>query len=214
MNKRGLARRSAWDNPQSIVFCIVGTGGLAAARSQNGSCIINAIHYRSATSLPRRSVWDNPQSIVFCIVGTGVHDGPCGITHRASPAHQRQATPMPPSGREVGFVLIQHAKIKHCPRTKHGRSQRKALYPLCKPSRVILSERMRVEALRSAGGAKPRNEVTKGSCKGYSQPVLLLLFATKERDPSTPLRSAQDDTKRDAPALFKRSFDSTPFRSG
>jgi len=35
---------------------IVGTGGLAAARSQNGSCIINAIHYRSATSLPRRSV--------------------------------------------------------------------------------------------------------------------------------------------------------------
>ena len=71
-------------------------------------------------------------------------------------------------------------------------------YPLekaeeSKPSRVILSERMRVEALRSAGGAKPRNEVTKGSSKDYSQPVLLLLFATKERDPSTPLRFAQDD---------------------
>jgi len=53
---------------------------------------------------------------------------------------------------------------------------------------------MRVEALRSAGGAKPRNEVTKGSSKDYSQPILLLLFDTKERDPSTPLRSAQDDT--------------------
>ena len=39
-------------SPQGIVFCIVGTGGLAAARSQNGSCIINAIHYRSAASLP------------------------------------------------------------------------------------------------------------------------------------------------------------------
>ena len=57
-----------------------------------------------------------------------------------------------------------------------------------KPSPVILSERMRVEALRSAGGAKPRNEVTKGSSKNYSQPILLLLFATKERDPSTSLR--------------------------
>ena len=53
---------------------------------------------------------------------------------------------------------------------------------------VILSERMRVEALRSAGGAKPRNEVTKGSSKDYSQPILLLLFATEGRDPSTPLR--------------------------
>ena len=53
---------------------------------------------------------------------------------------------------------------------------------------------MRVEALRSAGGAKPRNEVTKGSSKDYSLPILLLLFVTKERDPSTPLRSAQDDT--------------------
>ena len=62
------------------------------------------------------------------------------------------------------------------------------------PARVILSERMRVEALRSAGGAKPRNEVTKGSSKDYSLPILLLLFATEGRDPSTPLRSAQDDT--------------------
>ena len=74
-------------------------------------------------------------------------------------------------------------------------------YPLekaeeSKPSRVILSERMRVEALRSAGGAKPRNEVTKGSSRGYSQPILLLLFATKERDPSTALRFAQDDRSR------------------
>ncbi len=34
----------------------VGTGGLAAARSRNGSCVINAIHSRSAASLPRRSV--------------------------------------------------------------------------------------------------------------------------------------------------------------
>ena len=34
----------------------VGTGGLASARSRNGSCIINAIHYRSAALLPRRSV--------------------------------------------------------------------------------------------------------------------------------------------------------------
>ena len=58
---------------------------------------------------------------------------------------------------------------------------------------------MRVEALRSAGGAKPRNEVTKGSSKDYSQPILLLLFATKERDPSTPLRSAQDDTLTPSP---------------
>jgi len=53
---------------------------------------------------------------------------------------------------------------------------------------------MQVEALRSAGGAKPRNEVTKGSSKGYIEPILLLLFATEGRDPSTPLRSAQDDT--------------------
>ena len=57
--------------------------------------------------------------------------------------------------------------------------------------RVILSERMRVEALRSAGGAKPRNEVTKGSSKDYCQPILLLLFATKERDPSTTLRMTE-----------------------
>ena len=33
----------------------VGTGGLISIRSRNGSCIINAIHYRSAASLPRRS---------------------------------------------------------------------------------------------------------------------------------------------------------------
>ena len=88
-----------------------------------------------------------------------------------------------------------------------------------KPSRVILSERMRVEALRSAGGAKPRNEVTKGSSKDYSLPIPLLLFATKERDPSTtlrmtqrgdflpcsrdpstPLRFAQDDTQESLPS--------------
>ena len=67
------------------------------------------------------------------------------------------------------------------------------------PSRVILSERMRVEALRSAGGAKPRNKVTKGSSKDYSLPILLLLFATEGRDPSTPLRSAQDDTEKGIP---------------
>ena len=79
--------------------------------------------------------------------------------------------------------------------------------------RVILSERMRVEALRSAGGAKPRNEVTKGSSKDYSQPILLLLFATKERDPSTPLRSAQDDTERGVPTTthfaIRQNFTST-----
>ena len=63
-----------------------------------------------------------------------------------------------------------------------------ALYPQGEPGRVTLSEQMRVEALRSAGGAKPRNEVTKGSSKDYSQPILLLLFATEERDPSTSLR--------------------------
>ena len=37
-------------------FSIVGVDGLASARSQNGSCVINAIHYRSAASLPRLSV--------------------------------------------------------------------------------------------------------------------------------------------------------------
>ena len=59
------------------------------------------------------------------------------------------------------------------------------------PLTVILSERMRVEALRSAGGAKPRNEVTKGSSKDYSQPILLLLFPTEERDPSASLRMTE-----------------------
>jgi len=123
---------------------------LAAARAQNGSCIINAIHYRSAASLPSR-----------------------GRLKKASPARQKQAI--------------------HC----RDRRPRRSVWdnPQGKPSCVILSERMRVEALRSAGGAKPRNEVTKGSCKDYSQPILLLLFATKERDPSTPLRFAQDDTE-------------------
>ena len=33
----------------------VGTGGLASARSQNGSCVLNAIHYRFAATLPRLS---------------------------------------------------------------------------------------------------------------------------------------------------------------
>ena len=74
--------------------------------------------------------------------------------------------------------------------------------------RVILSERMRVEALRSAGGAKPRNEVTKGSSKDYSQPILLLLFATEGRDPSTSLRM----TRRGAFLPFLR-YPSTSLRS-
>ena len=46
--------------------CVVGTGGLAAARSLLGSDSLQAvIQYLGATSLP---------------------DGPCGIIHRASPA--------------------------------------------------------------------------------------------------------------------------------
>ena len=39
------------DSPENV-----GTGVLISIRSRNGSCIINAIHYRSAASLPRRSV--------------------------------------------------------------------------------------------------------------------------------------------------------------